>query len=167
MADPLRIKANTPLQFVVSEPHPDPEHPGNSPVLKSFVMKPGVNELNETNAAVYKAWASTAGQGFVASPDDVKAGNTDGKLYEMSKDEPETEFGFQPALDRATASTDGSTVKDPGPVAAIDMKTGTSDASAAPVLTSAAPLKVPATADAAGQSAPAKVQAAPVVPASK
>ena len=41
----------------------------------------------------------------------------------------------------------GSTVTDPGPVSAEAMRTGTSDAPAAPVLVSGTPLKTPVTSD--------------------
>lgn len=167
----MRIKSTLPLGINISEPHPDPEHPGNSPALKSFVLRPGVNELSDTDAATYKAWADASGQSFIASDDDVKAGTTDGKVYEMTEDEPETEYGFEPALKRAVDASGsdagkGSTVTEPGPLTADDMRTGTSDAVAAPVLTANAPLKVPVTTEAPAAAPAAKV-AAPVAPAAK
>ncbi len=164
----MRIKSSLPLGINISEPHPDPEHPGNSAALKSFVLRPGVNELSDTDAATYKAWADASGQGFIASADDIKAGATDGKVYEMTEDEPETEYGFEPALKRAVdaAGSDagkGSTVTEAGPVSATDMRTGSSDAVTAPVLTAAAPLKVPVTSEAPAAAPAAKVAApAPV-----
>ena len=166
----MRIKSTLPLGINISEPHPDPEHPGNSPALKSFVLRPGVNELSDTDAATYKAWADASGQGFIASAEDIKAGTTDGKIYEMTEDEPETEFGFEPALKRTVDASGseagkGSTMTDPGPLSGADMKTGTSDAVAAPVLTANAPLKVPVTTEAPAAAPAAKV--APPAPAAK
>ena len=152
MADTLRIKSTLPLALRVSESHPDPEKPGNSPVLKQAVIYPGVNEFSGDEMAAYQGWASAAGKDFVASPEDVKAGNTDGKVYEMSEDEPEQEFGFEPALKRAVDANSseaekGSTLTDKGPVKAEDMRTGSGDAVVLPVVTSAAPLKTPLTVD--------------------
>lgn len=153
MADTLRIKSTLPLAIRVAEPHPDPEKPGNSPVLKQAVIYPGVNEFSGDELVAYQGWAAANGVGFVASPEDVKAGNTDGRVYEMSEDEPEQEFGFEPALKRAvdaagSDASQGSTVTDPGPVKAEDMRTGSGDAAVLPVLTAAAPLKTPLTVDA-------------------
>jgi hypothetical protein len=164
----MRIKSTLPIGINISEPHPDPEHPGNSPALKSFVLRPGVNDLSDTDAATYKAWADASGQGFIASADDVKAGTTDGKVYDMTEDEPETEYGFEPALKRAvdagkSDAGKGSTVTEPGPVKSDDMRTGSPAVAAAPVLTASAPLKVPVTAEAPAASPAAKV--APPAPA--
>ena len=167
----MRIKSTLPLAIRISEPHPDPEHPGNSPTLKQAVIYPGVNELSDEDAETYKAWAGSAGKDFVASSDDVKAGSTDGKVYEMADDEPDTEYGFEPALKRAADAAGseagkGSTQTDPGPVKAEDMKTGSADVRTAPVLTANAPLKTPATSEAPAAAAPAKV-APPAAPAAK
>ena len=156
MFDTLRIKSTLPLALRISEPHPDADHPGNSPALKQAVIYPGVNE--GIDAGLFRAWAKASGADFVASEEDVKAGNTEGKLYEMSEDEPETEYGFEPALKRAidatgSAAAKGSTQTAPGPVKADDMKTGSADPAGAPVLTAASPLKLPATAD-TGQGKP-------------
>lgn len=169
MADTLRIRSGLPLGMTVSEPHPDPEKPGNSPQLKSFVLKPGVNELSGDDVATYHAWAAANGAGFIASPDAVKAGTTDGMIFEMTEDEPAQEFGFQPALDRAAAAMSAddaqSTITDPGPIPGAAMKNDAPPAQT-PVITSATPLKTPAVTDAT--PAPVvKAPAAVVAPAAK
>ena len=151
MTNTLRIKSSLPVALRISEPHPDPAHPGNSPQLKHAILYPGVNE--GIDADLFKAWSESHNAGLVASADDVKAGKTDGKVYEMTDDEPEREFGFQPALDRAADvgkadAEKGSTLTDAGPVKSEDMKTGSADTTYVPVLTAAEPLKTPVTTDA-------------------
>ena len=155
MADTLRIKSTMPIAVRISEVHPNPERPGDSPVLKQGIIKPGVNE--SVDAEMFRAWADTVGKDFVASADDVKAGNTDGRMYEMSEDEPDVEYGFEPALKRAveansSEASKGSTLKEAGLVKSEDMRTGSADPAPAPVLAAAGPLKIPATTDAAAKT---------------
>ncbi len=150
MPDTLRIKSTLPVSIRIAEPHPDPEKPGNSPELRQAVIRPGVND--GVDADLFRVWAEVS-PNFIASADDVKAGNTEGRVYEMAEDEPDVEYGFEPALKRAVDAggedaAKGSTLTDPGPVKAEDMRTGSTDAPpAAPVLTASAPLKTPVTAD--------------------
>jgi hypothetical protein len=162
----MRVMSRLPLALRISEPHPNPERPGDSPVLKQGVLYPGVNENVDDD--LFKAWTGASGSDFVASGDDIKAGNTDGKIYEMTEEEPAAEYGFEVALKRAadaggSEAGKGSTVTDPGPVKAEDMRTGTADAATAPVLTAASPLKVPVTTEAPADAPAAKV--APPAPA--
>ncbi len=151
MADTLRIKSTLPLAIRISEPHPDPEKPGDSPVLKQGVIASGVNSFSGDDAKVYKAWADT-------KPSLI----TDGYVTEMKGDEPDQEFGFEPALKAMVSSemgksaSEGSTLKDAGPVKAEAMRFG--EAGPQPV-----------SADAPGQeppkmAAPAMAATAPIKP---
>ena len=137
MADTLRIKSTLPIAIHISEPHPDAARPGDSPVLKHAVLYPGVNENMDPD--LFKAW-SESNPSFIASPEDVKAGTTDGKVYPMTEDEPDQEFGFEPALKRATDAGKTEAAKgfgrtDPGPLKGEDMRTGSADMAPVPVLT--------------------------------
>lgn len=110
MSNTVRVRSMAPMAFAISEPHPDPEKPGNSPQLLSAVIKPGVSEVD---GDVFKAWSDTK-PGFL----------TDGVVTEMKDDEEEMSFGFEPALKAASTegASDGSLLKEKGPVSSADMK---------------------------------------------
>jgi len=156
MSDTVRVKSTLPLAIRISEPHPDPEKPGNSPVLKQGVIASGINSFSGDDAKVYKAWAGT-------NPSLI----ADGHIVEMKGeegDDPAEQYGFEPALkamassDMAKPATEGSTVKDPGPVKADALRSAEAgpqpmpaDAPGqeppkmgAPATAAAAPLKTPA-----------------------
>lgn len=158
MTDPLRIRSNLPLAITATEPVPDEfkDKPGLAPALRSVVVKPGLNELSAQDAEVYGKWAKANPQ-FLASDDAAKAGETDGLVYEVKGDEVDDEYGFEPALKRASeganadAASSGSTVTDPGPVKASDMAQTPAPAPAAAQATPApvSPVAKPAVAPAA------------------
>lgn len=168
----MRVMSRLPVALMMAQPHPDPNRPGDSPALKQGVLSPGVSEVD---GDLFKAWTAEGAPGanWLATADQVKAGDTDGRIYAMTKDEAEAEYGFEIALKRAvdaiaTNAGEGSTVKDPAPVPAEAMRTGTTDPVAAPpVLSAAAPLKVPATGEAPAVAPVAKVQPAAASAASK
>ncbi len=122
MADNLRIRSGLLMRIAATEPVPDEfkDKPGLAPALRSIEIAPGLNEFSGTDAEVYGLWAK-ANPTFVASADAVKSGDTAGLVYEVTGDEPDDEYGFEPALARAQGSSDGSTVTDAGPVKASDM----------------------------------------------
>lgn len=128
MADNLRIRSGLPLAINATEPLPEEfkDKPGLAPKLRSVLILPGLNEFSGTDAEVYGLWAK-GNPTFVADADAVKAGATDGLVYEVQGDEDGEEYGFQPALDRAgkgaeaDAASNGSTVTGPGPLKADDM----------------------------------------------
>ena len=122
MADTLRVRSGLPMRIAATEPTPDEfkDKPGLAPALRSVEIVPGLNELSAADAEVYRAWAK-ASPNFIADADAVKAGNTTGLVYEVTGDEPDDEYGFEPALARAQGSSEGSTVTDVGPVKASDM----------------------------------------------
>ncbi len=151
MSDTIRVKSNLPLAIRISEPHPDPEKPGDSPPLKQAVIASGVNLFSGDDVKTYKAWAET-------KPSLL----TDGHVTEMKDDEPDQQFGFEPALKAMVSSemgksaSEGSTLKDAGPVRAEAMRFG-----------EAGPQPLPA--DAPGQeppraAAPAMAATAPIKP---
>lgn len=118
MADTLRVRSTAMMPFKISEPHPDPEKPGNSPLLKTAVLRPGLNTLSGDEVVAYRAWAGT-------KPEMLQGGT----VTEVEGDEPDMSFGFEPALQAASTAgaADGSTIKTAGPVSSADMKP-TSDA---------------------------------------
>lgn len=162
MTDVLRIRSNLPLAINAAELISDEfkDKPGLAPTPRTLVIKPGMNELPAADAEVYRKWAKGS-PNFIADADAVKAGAADGLIYEVSGDEPDEEYGFEPALARATSgdnaslAAQGSTVKDGGPVKAADMAQMSTTAVPAASAT-AAPLAGPSAAKPAAPTAPAK-----------
>ena len=168
MVDSIRIRSNLPLAVNAPEPIPDEfkDKPGLAPAQRAVIIRPGLNEFSGADSEVYTLWAKNNPQ-FIADDDAIKAGATDGLVYEVEGDEPDDEFGFEPALarassgDNASAAAQGSTVKDSGPVKASDMaQTSTSVAPAVTAVAtpiSGAPVSKAAPAPAAAPGASSKV----------
>jgi hypothetical protein len=119
------------MSLRITEPEPNPEKPGLSGPLRTAVLS-GNNVsgefgmgVTEVDADLWKAFSGS--EAYSACADNLREVDGDEDLSV-------SEFGFEPALHalandkgNTKAAKKGSTMTDPAPVAAVDMKTGSND----------------------------------------
>lgn len=131
MSETIRIASRLPLPVTLSEPNPNPQQPGLSPALRSFVLPgaahPGGETVSDVDAEIYRAWKD-GNEGHDWLRGDL--------IREVSADYTGMDpalFGHEPGLEALAADTEntrlaelGTGDQEPGPVEAIDMN-ATSD----------------------------------------
>ena len=124
MPETVKIASKLPIAIQITEPVPDQfkDKPGLAPQLKSAVIN-GTNTrgaaseavTHDVDADMFKKWSE-------ANPQHADHLRVLGKDEEVGG---AADFGFEPGLKKASedgkSASDGSTVKDAGPVKASDM----------------------------------------------